>query len=183
MTTGRTRPVRRGAAAIAGAAALISLAACTPVAGSGSAQPTDVAAYQSTVASSRAAAAAAAKTSACTAWRAAFDKRNPLTDATIAATKDGKWTWDSIGPAINAELAAIATESGTLPGIVATPDLAPTIRTLMTDYKTKLDAYGEGLRADQAARSTSTDSWSRSNPALDALQTVTNNVQGICSIG
>jgi hypothetical protein len=182
MTTGSRRITRRGAASIAGAAALVSLAACTPVVGSGSAQPSDVAAYQSTVAASRAAAAASAKTSACSAWRAAYDKRNAVTDSTIAATKGGNWTWDSIGPSINAEVAAIATESGTLPGVIATPDLAATIRTLITDYKTKLDAYGEALRADQAARSQSTDSWSRSNPALDALQTVADNVKGTCSI-
>lgn len=182
MTTAGTGTARRTTVAIMGAAALVSLAACTPVVGSGTAQPSDVAAYQSTVASSRAAAAASAKTTACAAWRAAFDKRDAVTDSTVAATKGGNWTWDSIAPAISSELAAIATESGTLPGVIATADLAATIRTLMSDYKTKLDAYGEALRADQAARSGAPGSWSRSNPALDALQTVADNVKGTCSI-
>lgn len=180
MGIARSRRLRTGAALLVVGGVAVAATGCAPVAGSGSAAGSDVSAYQSTIASSRAAAAAAAKTSTCTAWRAGYDARNTQTDATVEATQGGDWNWDSIGPALQTELAGIATESGKLPALIATPDLAPTLKTVISDYKTKLDAYGEALRADQTARAT-TSAWARSNPALKALDTVARNIMGICS--
>lgn len=180
MGTSSTRRRRTGAALLIVGAAALATAGCTPVEGSGSAAASEVAAYQSTIAASRAAAAASAKTSACTSWRSGYDVRNAQTDATVKATQDGDWNWDSIGPALQTEIAGIATESGKLPAVIATADLAPTLKTVIGDYRTKLDAYGEALRADQTARAT-TSAWARSNPALKELDTVARNIMGICS--
>ncbi|KXP11172.1 hypothetical protein AXK57_07390 [Tsukamurella pulmonis] len=179
MGMGNGSAAQRGAALVVAGAALVAAAACTPVAGSGSAQQSDVAAYQSTLASSRAASAAAAKTSVCASWQAGFAKRDAVTSTTVAATKNPAWTWDSIAPTIAAELAAVATESTALPALIATRDLPATVSTVLTDYKAKLDAYGAAMRADQAARAE--DSWARTNPALDALERVGENVKGLCT--
>ncbi len=182
--TARTRihPFRgRGGAALAVGASLLALAGCGSVPGTGSADPQDVAAYQSTIASSRAAAAAAAGKSACASWQSGYDTRIVASRATVAFTKDPKWTWDGITGLLNAEFAAIATETGKLPAIIATENLAPTIKTSITDYKTKLDAYAEGLRADQAARGSGDATWVKSNPAFSALGDSASAVRRACA--
>lgn len=182
--TARTRihPLRgRGGATLVVGASLFALAGCGSVAGTGSADPQDVAAYQSTIASSRAAAAAAAGKSACSSWQSGYDTRIVASRATVAFTKDPKWTWDGITGLINAEFAAIATETGRLPGIIATENLAPTIKTAITDYKAKLDAYNDGLRADQAARGSGENTWVKSNPAFSALGDAASAVRRVCA--
>ena len=172
---------RRAGAALAVGASLLALAGCGSVAGTGSADPQDVAAYQSTIASSRAAAAAAAGKSACASWEAGDDTRSGASRATVNFTKDPKWTWDGITGLLNAEFAAITTEAGRLPGIIATENLAPTIKTAITDYKTKLDAYADGLRADQAARGSGDNTWVKSNPAFSALGDSASAVRRVCA--
>ncbi|MBS4101137.1 hypothetical protein [Tsukamurella paurometabola] len=182
--TGRTRihPFRgRGGAALAAGVSLLALAGCGSVSGTGSADPQDVAAYQSTIASSRAAAAAAAGKSACASWQSGYDVRVVASRATVNFTKDPKWTWEGITGLLNAEFAAITTETNKLPGIIATENLAPTIKTSISDYKTKLDAYSEALRADQSARGSGDATWSRSNPAFTALNDAATAVKRICT--
>ncbi|WP_248489436.1 hypothetical protein [Tsukamurella sp. PLM1] len=170
----------RAGAAVAVGASLFVLAGCATVPGTGSADPQDVAAYQSTIAQSRAAAAAAAGRSACSSWQSGYDVRVVASRATVAYTKDPKWTWDGIQNTLNAELAAIATETGKLPAIIATENLAPTVKTTMTDYKAKLDAYAEALRADQSARGSGDATWTKGNPAYTTLNTAATAVRNAC---
>lgn len=166
MGMGTTRSAAAGVAGVLAGAALF--AGCS-VPGTGSADPSDVAAYETTIAASRAAAAATARTTACTAWTTNINVRLVASRATAAYTKTPGWKWDGITPLVNAELAAIATESGKLPGIIATPNLAPTLTTLFTDYKAKLDAYATGLRADSQARGTEEQTWPKRNAAVTPL--------------
>ena len=181
MTARTTRPFRgRAGAALAAGVSVVALAGCASVPGTGSADPQDVAAYQSTIAASRAAAAAAAGKSACASWQAGYDIRIVASRATVAFTKDPKWTWDGITTLLNAELAAIDTESGKLPGVIATAQPAASILTAITDYKSKLDAYGAALRVDQAARASGDATWAKSNPAFDALGTAATAVKRVC---
>ena len=128
-----------------------------------------------------AAAAAAAGKSACASWQSGYDTRIVASRATVNFTKDPKWTWDGITGLLNAEFAAITTEAGRLPGIIATENLAPTIKTAITDYKTKLDAYADGLRADQAARGSGDNTWVKSNPAFSALGDSASAVRRVCA--
>lgn len=172
---------RRTAAAVATGVSLVSLAGCAAVPGTGSANPRDIAAYQSTIAASRAAAAAAAGKSACASWTSGNDVRVVASRATVAFTKDPKWTWDGISGLLNAELAAIGTESGKLPSIISTAQPAASIQTAITDYKTKLDAYGDALRVDQSSRASGDSTWAKSNPAYDALNTSTSAVKRVCT--
>ncbi len=181
MSARTSHPFRgRMGAVLAAGAALTALAGCGTVAGTGSADPQDVAAYQSTIAASRAAAAAAAGKSACSSWRAGYDVRLVASRATVAYTKDPKWTWDGITGLLNAELAALDTEAGKLPAIITTSEPAAAIHTALTDYKTKLDAYNAALRQDQAARGSGTSTWVKSNPASDALDKSASAVKTAC---
>jgi hypothetical protein len=171
---------RRIAGALATASALAALAGCASVPGTGGANPTDVAAYQSTIASSRAAAAAEAGKSACASWKAGYDARIVATRATVAFTKNPGWNWDTITGTLNAEQASIATESGKLPAVLTTAQPNPSVHTLLTDYKTKLDAYGQALRTDQAARGIEDQTWTKSNPARSELIASTNTLSSAC---
>ncbi|RDB48915.1 hypothetical protein, partial [Tsukamurella tyrosinosolvens] len=119
--------------------------------------------------------------SACASWQSGYDTRIVASRATAAFTKDPKWNWDGITGTLNAEFAAIATETGRLPGIIATENLAPTIKTAITDYKTKLDAYADSLRADQAARGSGDNTWVKSNPAYTSLTQSASNVRSACN--
>ncbi|TWS23378.1 hypothetical protein FK268_13890 [Tsukamurella sputi] len=176
MTRNITRIAGPAVAAFAGASVL---AGCT-VAGDGSASPSDVAAYQTTIASSRAAAAASALSSACTTWSQNLSTRLVASRATAAFTKTPGWQWDGIAGLVNAELAAVATESGKLPGIIGTANLQPTAKTLFTDYRTKLDAYGEALRADAQARGSEAQTWAKRNPASETLIAAEKAIQATC---
>ncbi|CAM3844192.1 hypothetical protein TSST111916_10100 [Tsukamurella strandjordii] len=177
MTTVKGRAA--GALAVIGAVA--ALAGCATVPGTGSANPSDVAAYQTTLASSRAAAADSAGKSACRAWRAGYDTRRPASEATITFTKgDPYWTWEGIAGLMSANFAAIATETGKLPAIITTADPNPSIRALLVDYKSKLDAYADALRADQAARGAEDQTWPKTNPANSALTAAANALIASC---
>ncbi|TWS19113.1 hypothetical protein FK529_11390 [Tsukamurella asaccharolytica] len=81
---------------------------------------------------------------------------------------------------MNAELAAVATESGKLPGIIGTANLQPTVKTLFSDYRTKLDAYGTALRADAQARGSEAQTWAKRNPAMEALVTAIQAIEKAC---
>lgn len=182
MTAGITDSFRRRAgAALAVGVSLAALSGCAAVPGAGSADPQDVAAYQSTIAASRAAAAAAAGKSACSSWRAGYDVRIVASRATVAYTKDPKWTWDGISGLLNAELAALGTESGKLTSVLTTAQPAASVHTAILDYKTKLDAYTEALRADQAARGSGDATWPKSNPAFSSLGTAYTAVNRACA--
>ncbi|KXP11173.1 hypothetical protein AXK57_07395 [Tsukamurella pulmonis] len=172
----RTRSIATATAALAGT---VLVTGCT-VAGTGSADPSAVAAYQSTIAASRAAAAESARVSACAAWETNVDTRLVATRATTAFTKDPNWQWDGIAGLVNAELAAIETESGKLPGIVATPNLQESLKTLFSQYKTKLDAYGVALRADAQARGSGDQTWPKRNPASSAMVDTLERIEAVC---
>lgn len=176
-----TRPLRgRAGTALVIGAAVAALAGCGTVAGTGSADPKDVAAYQTAVSASRAAAAASAGKSACSSWQSGYDTRVVASRATVAFTKDPKWTWDGITGLLNAELAALDTEAGKLPAIIATAQPAAKIHTAITDYKAKLDTYNAALRQDRATRGSGGDTWTKSNPASDALDAAAKAIRNIC---
>lgn len=176
MTRTISRIAGPAVAVLAGASVL---AGCT-VPGSGSASPSDIAAYETTIASSRAAAAASALTSACTAWSQNIDTRLVASRATTAFTKTPGWQWDGIAGLVNAELAAVATESSKLPGIIGTANLQATVKTLFSDYRTKLDAYGTALRADAQARGSEAQTWAKRNPAAESLVAATKAIEAAC---
>ncbi|MGZ9827522.1 hypothetical protein ACXYTP_11475 [Tsukamurella ocularis] len=170
----------RAGATLAVGASLLALAGCGSVAGTGTADSQDVAAYQSTIASSRAAAAAAAGKSACASWQSGYDTRVVATRATAAFTKDPKWNWDSISGVLNAEFAALETETGKLPSIISTAQPSATVHTAIVEYKSKLDAYTAAMRSDQAARATGEATWEKTNPAAKVLDTAVSGVRRAC---
>ncbi|ADG80009.1 Lipoprotein OS=Tsukamurella paurometabola (strain ATCC 8368 / DSM / CCUG 35730 / CIP 100753/ JCM 10117 / KCTC 9821 / NBRC 16120 / NCIMB 702349 / NCTC 13040)OX=521096 GN=Tpau_3425 PE=4 SV=1 [Tsukamurella paurometabola] len=170
---------RRIAAALL-AAGTVTLTGCATVPGTGSADPTAVQAYESTLASSRAEAAASAAKSACASWRTGYDTRFAATKAMADYTRTPGANWDGITPTLDANIAAIATESGKLPGIITTADPNPNIRGLLVDYKTKLDAYGDGLKADRITRGTEDKTWAKAGPAEAALASSARALRSAC---
>ncbi len=168
------------AAVLAAGGAIAAVAGCAPVQGSGSAAPSDVTHYQSAVSSSRAAEAAAAAKSACASWRSGYEVRRVATRAMVDYTHTPDANWDGIVPTLNGNVAAVTTESGKLPAVIATAQPSPNVHTLLIDYKTKLDAYGSALKADQAARGEGERSWVKAEPAERALLNAEDALEGAC---
>ncbi|MDP0398100.1 hypothetical protein [Tsukamurella strandjordii] len=169
------------AGAIVMATTTAALAGCATVPGTGSADSAAVSAYQSTLAASRAEVAATAGKSACTAWRSGYDVRMVATKAMNDYTKSPGSNWNGITPTLDANVAAVATESGKLSGVITTAEPNPSIQALITDYRAKLDAYGSAIKVDQAARGLGDQSWPKTAPAEIALLAATDALTVTCS--
>lgn len=154
------------AAALATPLAGVAAAAPNPAPGTGAAAPS----------------APAASPNARTA-RAVYDQwianRAPRANATKAAaqfTKNPKWQWDGIQPLINAELAAIRTEQGTLPGTINRAATVPTVANALRAYQARLGEYAAALNNDRNARGTGDRTWPTANAAGKRLSTASQAV-------
>ncbi|MCS3778526.1 hypothetical protein [Tsukamurella ocularis] len=160
-------------------AGLLAAALATPLAGVAAAAPNPV---PGTGAAAPSAPAPGASPNARTA-RAVYDQwianRAPRANATKAAaqfTKNPKWQWDGIQPLINAELAAIRTEQGTLPGTINRAATVPTVANALRAYQARLAEYATALNNDRNARGTGDRTWPTSNPASTRLSSASQAV-------
>lgn len=147
-------------------AGLLAAALATPLAGVATAAP-NPAPGTGAAAPSTPAASPNARTA-----RAVYDQwianRTPRVNATKAAaqyTKNPQWRWDGIQPLINAELAAIRTEQGTLPGTINRAATVPTVANALRAYQARLGEYAAALNNDRNARGTGDRTWPTANAA------------------
>ncbi|BDD83975.1 hypothetical protein TPB0596_37380 [Tsukamurella pulmonis] len=159
-------------------AGLLAAAVATPLAAVATAAPTPAPGAPG------AAAPSAPSTSAA---RAAYDQwyanrapRLKATRATVEFTKNPQWNWAGIGPVIDAEQNAIATELRTLPGTINRAASHPRLANALRAYQARLTEYSRALNADRAARGTERATWTRSNPAYDRVTDASNALHAIC---